>query len=99
MLQASPQLNKFGFLWTFEAMMEQAKTEQAMTAAQTRAALVQRLAEPRVIVAPGVFDTLSAVLAEQAGFEALFFSGSAVSYSQLALPDIGLITLPELLAS
>ena len=64
---------------------------------QTRAALVQRLAAPGIIVAPGVFDSLSALLAEQAGFEAVFFSGSAVSFSQLALPDIGLVTLPELL--
>ena len=69
------------------------------TAAQTRAALVQRLAQPRVIVAPGVFDTLSALLAEQAGFEAVFFSGSAVSFSQLGVPDIGLVTPPELLSA
>lgn len=70
-----------------------------MTAAQTRDAFVRRLAEPRVIVAPGVFDTLSTLLAEQAGFEAVFFSGSAVSFSQLGLPDIGLVTLPELLSA
>lgn len=68
-------------------------------AAQKRQALVRRLAEPRVITAPGVFDTLSTLLAEQAGFEAVFFSGSAVSYSQLAMPDIGLVTFPELLAA
>lgn len=72
---------------------------EARTATQTRAALLQRLAEPRVIVAPGVFDTLSALLAEQAGFEAVFFSGSAVSFSQLGVPDIGLVTLPELLSA
>ncbi|MEQ8514667.1 MAG: isocitrate lyase/PEP mutase family protein [Chromatocurvus sp.] len=69
------------------------------TAAQTRAALVHRIAEPRVIVAPGVFDTLSALLAQQAGFEAVFFSGSAMSFSQLGVPDIGLITVPELLSA
>jgi 2-methylisocitrate lyase-like PEP mutase family enzyme len=70
-----------------------------MTAVQKRAALVRRLAESRVIPTPGVFDTLSTLLAEQAGFEAVFFSGSALSYSQLALPDIGLVTFPELLSA
>ncbi len=74
-------------------------TMSGMTAAQKRAALVQRLAEPRVITTPGVFDTLSTLLAEQAGFEAVFFSGSAVAYSQLALPDIGLVSFPELLSA
>lgn len=69
------------------------------TSKQTRAALVQRLTRTGIIVAPGVFDTLSTLLAEQAGFEAVFFSGSAVASSQLALPDVGLVTLPELLSA
>ncbi|MCG8440832.1 MAG: isocitrate lyase/PEP mutase family protein [Caulobacterales bacterium] len=68
----------------------------AHSSAAVRAAFRARLAEPRIITAPGVFDALSALLAEQAGFEAIFLSGSAMSYSQLARPDIGLVTLPEL---
>lgn len=55
-----------------------------------------RLEERRIIVAPGVFDTLSAWLAETVGFEALFFSGSAMAYAQLARPDIGMLTMTEL---
>lgn len=70
-----------------------------INAAQKRQAFVRRLAEPRVIPTPGVFDTLSTLLAEQAGFEAVFFSGSAMSYSQLAMPDIGLVTFSELLSA
>lgn len=58
--------------------------------------LRERLAMGRPLVVPGVFDTLSAVLAERAGFEALFVSGSAVALSQLARPDVGLVTLTEL---
>lgn len=69
------------------------------TAARKRADFVQRLTESRIVVAPGVFDTLSTLLAEQAGFEAVFFSGSAVSFTQLAQPDIGLVTFPELLSA
>lgn len=64
--------------------------------ANVRANFKKRLAEKRIIVAPGVFDTLSARIAENVGFEAVFLSGSAVSYSQLGRPDIGLVTMPEM---
>lgn len=66
------------------------------TTAEIRAGFKKRLADPRIIVAPGVFDTLSAWLSECAGLEAIFFSGSASSFSQLARPDIGMMTMPEL---
>ena len=58
--------------------------------------LRQRLNEPSILNAPGIFDALSALLAEQAGFEAVFLSGSSVAYSQLARPDIGLVTMSEM---
>ena len=45
---------------------------------------------------PGCFDALSAVLIEQAGFSVGFMSGFAVSGSQLALPDTGLISYGEM---
>ena len=66
------------------------------TIAAVRADFKKRLAKKSIIVAPGVFDALSARIGEQAGFEALFLSGSAMSYSQLGRPDIGLVTMPEL---
>lgn len=55
-----------------------------------------RLRTGPILVAPGVFDALSALLAERAGFEALFLSGSALAYTRLGSPDIGLITATEL---
>jgi len=60
------------------------------------AILSTRLAQRPGLVATGVFDALSAVLAERAGFEALFLSGSALALTQLARPDVGLLTLTEL---
>lgn len=42
----------------------------------------------------GVFDGMSAVLAQRAGFEALYLSGAALSASK-ATPDLGLLTLEE----
>jgi len=57
--------------------------------------LKQRLAEPRALLAPGVYDALSALLAEQAGFEALYLSGASIAYTRLGRPDIGLTTFSE----
>jgi 2-methylisocitrate lyase-like PEP mutase family enzyme len=57
--------------------------------------LKQRLGEGRVLLAPGVFDALSALLAEQAGFEALYFSGASLAYTRLGLGDIGLVSYAE----
>ncbi|MBX3600162.1 MAG: isocitrate lyase/phosphoenolpyruvate mutase family protein [Rubrivivax sp.] len=57
--------------------------------------LKQRLAEPRLLLAPGVYDALSALLAARAGFEALYLSGASIAYTRLARPDIGLTTFSE----
>jgi len=55
-----------------------------------------RLSLPPILVAPGVYDALTAALAEAAGFEALYLSGAAVSYTRLGRPDIGLASLTEM---
>jgi len=57
--------------------------------------LKQRLAEPRVLLAPGVYDALSALVAEQAGFEALYLSGASIAYTRLGRSDVGLTTFSE----
>jgi len=54
-----------------------------------------RLSQPRILLAPGVFDSLSGLLAERAGFEALYLSGASVAYTRLGRPDIGLVTAGE----
>ncbi|MFE1599254.1 isocitrate lyase/PEP mutase family protein [Methylobacterium sp. ID0610] len=57
--------------------------------------LKTRLAEDRVLVAPGVFDALTASIATDAGFEALYLSGAAIAYTRLGRPDIGLVSMSE----
>jgi 2-methylisocitrate lyase-like PEP mutase family enzyme len=57
--------------------------------------LKQRLALPRPLLAPGVYDALSALIAEQAGFEALYLSGASIAYTRLGRSDIGLTTATE----
>lgn len=55
-----------------------------------------RLAGPGIVVAPGIYDGLTAALATEAGFEALYLSGAAVAYTRLGRPDIGLTTASEM---
>lgn len=57
--------------------------------------LRERLRTPGIVVAPGVYDALGAVLAEQAGFEALYLSGASIAYTRLGRPDVGLVTASE----
>jgi 2-methylisocitrate lyase-like PEP mutase family enzyme len=57
--------------------------------------LKQRLAEDRPLLAPGVYDALSALIAEQAGFEALYLSGASIAYTRLGRSDVGLTTATE----
>ena len=59
--------------------------------------LRQLLAAPEMLTITGCHDALSARLAEQSGFPAVFMSGFAVSASRLALPDTGLISFGEML--
>lgn len=58
--------------------------------------LRDRLSAPDILIAPGVYDGLTAALAEQAGFEALYLSGAAVAYTRLGRPDIGLTSVSEM---
>ncbi len=57
--------------------------------------LKARLSEPRPLLAPGVYDALTALIAEQAGFEALYLSGASIAYTRLGRSDVGLTTATE----
>ena len=58
--------------------------------------LRNRLGKKNILVVPGVYDAFGAIMAERAGFEALYLSGASIAYTKLGSPDIGLITLNEL---
>jgi 2-methylisocitrate lyase-like PEP mutase family enzyme len=58
--------------------------------------LKERLQSPDIVVAPGVYDALSASLAEQAGFDTVYLSGASLAYTKLGRPDIGLMSLTEI---
>lgn len=48
-----------------------------------------------IVVAPGVYDALVALIAEQAGARALYLSGAAIAYTRFGRPDIGLVSMAE----
>jgi len=50
-----------------------------------------------LVMAPGVFDCLTARLAELAGFEMLYMTGSGVSITRLGAPDVALLSFSEIL--
>lgn len=57
--------------------------------------LKTRLASPDIVLAPGVYDAFTALIAEQTGFEALYLSGASVAYTRLGRSDVGLTTFSE----
>ena len=57
--------------------------------------LKQRLQEKRPLLAPGIYDAFTALIAEQSGFEALYLSGASIAYTLLGRSDVGLTTVTE----
>jgi 2-methylisocitrate lyase-like PEP mutase family enzyme len=57
--------------------------------------LKQRLAEKKILVAPGIYDALTGLIAEQAGAEAVYLSGASIAYTRLGRSDIGLVSMNE----
>ena len=57
--------------------------------------LKSRLNQPNIVLAPGIYDALSALIAEQSGFEALYLSGASIAYTRLGRSDVGLTTFTE----
>lgn len=55
------------------------------------------LAQPRLHTMPCAYDTLSAKLIEQAGFELTFMTGFGASASRIGAPDLGLMSYAEVL--
>lgn len=58
-----------------------------------------RLARGGIVVAPGIYDPLSALLATRAGFEALYLSGAGIAYTRFGRPDLGLVGMDEVAAT
>lgn len=67
-----------------------------MTANVKARALRELLAKGEFILAPGVFDGISAKVADRMGFAALYMTGYGATASALGLPDAGLATYSDM---
>lgn len=63
---------------------------------RTTTRLRKLLEGPRILLAPGAYDALSAKLIQQAGFEAVYMTGAGVTISLLGEPDVGFTTMTEM---
>ncbi len=57
--------------------------------------LKQLIEHKPILLAPGVFDALTALIAEQAGAKSIYLSGASIAYTRLGRPDIGLVSMNE----
>lgn len=57
--------------------------------------LLARLKRKPIVVAPGVYDAFTALVAEQAGYRTLYVSGAAIAYTRLGRSDVGLVSMHE----
>ena len=60
--------------------------------------LRQMMTGNRIVVAPGAHDALTAKIIEQVGFSAVYMTGYGQAASHLGKPDVGLLTLTEMVA-
>lgn len=61
-----------------------------------RKALREMLEGDKIIVAPGAHNGISARIIEKVGFKAVYATGYGASASQLSQPDVGLMTMTEM---
>lgn len=66
------------------------------TATEKRQRLRERLAAPGMLTAPGIFDMISARMADRMGFDVLYMTGYGTVASYLGLPDAGLATYTDM---
>jgi len=65
----------------------------------TAKVLRELLASGEIIVAPGAYDAWSARLIAESGFKAVYMTGYGVSASEIGKPDIGLLTMTEMVTA
>lgn len=63
---------------------------------EKRQRLAARLSRPELVAAPGIFELISAKIADRMGFECLYVTGYGLVASYLGLPDAGLATYTDM---
>jgi methylisocitrate lyase len=58
---------------------------------------IKELMRQGIVVMPGVFNAVTALIARDAGFKATYISGAGLANSMAAMPDVGLLTMTEVI--
>ena len=66
------------------------------TTAHKRAAFAERIRAGQFVVAPGIFDMISARMADRMGFDCLYMTGFGTVASMLGLPDAGIASFSQM---
>lgn len=74
-------------------------TASTSTVRTPAARLRELLSQPSIVVAPGVFDGISARLALKAGHKALYQTGAGTSASRLARADLGFLSMSDMIGA
>ncbi len=61
----------------------------------SKPAIFRQLLKKGVVVMPGAFNVATALLIEKVGFDAVYISGAGLSNGMAGVPDIGLLTMTE----
>lgn len=70
-----------------------------MEESHNHVSLKRLISEKDPVLAPGAYDSMSALLIQQAGFDLVYMTGFGTSASQLGQPDVGLMTMPEMVSN
>jgi methylisocitrate lyase len=58
--------------------------------------VLKLMEEEKILILPGVYDALTAKIAEKLGFKAIVLGGYSVSATRLGKPDLGFVTMVEM---
>ena len=57
--------------------------------------MLKSIIETETLLAPGIYDALSGLIAEQSGARAVYLSGASIAYTRFGRSDVGLVSVSE----
>ena len=57
--------------------------------------MLKSIIKTETLLAPGIYDALSGLIAEQSGAQAVYLSGASIAYTRFGRSDVGLISVSE----
>tara|TARA_B100001287_G_scaffold61583_1_gene49650 strand:+ start:157 stop:1005 length:849 start_codon:yes stop_codon:yes gene_type:complete len=57
--------------------------------------MLKSIIKSETLLAPGIYDALSGLIAEQSGAQAVYLSGASIAYTRFGRSDVGLVSVSE----